>query len=260
MRKIPLFFFLISAILNYCYGDVDWKILVVRVFTNDQSVATKLLEEELYGTQYNVQMSVGDFLNLRPELELSVREFVKRPKINQHYLTDGTIEYGYHLSLVGGIIQEILPATQPVNLMVPMLCPTCRQPWPEHMHLPDGISLIPKDNEISDFSGIIIDCRGYTLEPCLFPKILSEGMVDVYSNDFADPQYLIMHGLATYYRDEEQAQIRTGENPLHIKAVGVTGDTKTNIIISTPDAQTIHSAQNNLNLLRECRVAIIVGE
>jgi hypothetical protein len=260
MRKILFFCFIISTILNPCYADVDWKILVVRVFTGDQSAATRLLKQELSGIQYNAHMSVGDFFDMHPELELPIYEYLKRPKIDQHYLTDGTIEYGYHLPLVGGIIQEILPDAQPVSLMVPMLCPTCRQPWPEHIHLPEGVSLIPKNNEASDFSGIIIDCRGLALEPCLFPRILSEGMVDVYSSDFADPQYLIMRGLATYHRDEKQTQIRTGENPLRIKAMGITGDCKTNIIISTSDAQTIHSAQNNLNLLRECRVAIIVGE
>ena len=260
MQKIPLFFFIISAILNYCYAEVDWKILVVKVFTSDQSAATRLLKQELYSVQYNAHMSVGDFIRLNPALESPMHEFLKRPKVNQHYLTDGTIEYGYHLPMIGGIIQEILPDAQPVSLMVPMLCPTCGQPWPEHQHLPDGISLIPKDNEVADFSGIIIDCRGLALKPCLFPKILSEGMVDVYSSDFADPQYLIMRGLATYYNNEEQAQMRIGEKPLRIRAVGITGENNTNIIISTADAQTIHSAQNNLNLLRECRVVIIVGE
>ena len=260
MRKIPLFFFIFAALLNHGHADVDWKILVVRVFTGNQSTATELLKQELYDIQYNAQMSVGEFLHLHPELESPLRESMKHPKVDRHYLTDGTIEYGYHLPLVGSIIQHVLPAARPANLMVPMLCPTCKQPWPAHTHLPEGISLIPKDSEFSDFSGIVIDCRGLELEPCLFPKILSDGMVDVYSSNFADPQSIIVRGLITYYDDEKQAQIRTGENPLRIQAMGITGDKKTNIIISTPDAHAIHSAQNNLNLLRECRVAIIVGE
>jgi hypothetical protein len=259
MRKIPLFLFILSILLNHCYADMDWRTLVVKVFTSDQSAATKLLKQELYGIQYDAHMSVGDFLHQNLTLEVKTDEFLKRPKVDQHYLTDGTIEYGYNLPLTGGIMQEILPAAQPVSLMVPMLCPTCGQPWPEHEHLPEGISLIPKDNEVSHFSGIIIDCRGHTLEPCLFPKILSEGMVNVYSRDFADPHYIILRGLAAYCDSEEWAKIRTGQNPLRIEAIGITDD-RTNIIISTPDAQTIHGAQNNLNLLRECRVAIIVGE
>jgi hypothetical protein len=260
MRKFPLFLFIVTALLNTCLADVDWARLVIRESTNDQTSATGLLKKELYNLQYDAEMRVADFLRMHPDLERSITEFLKRPKIDQHYLTDGTIEYGYQLPLVGGIIQALVPDVRPVQLMVPMLCPTCKQSWPRDRRLPEGITLIPKENEVSDFSGIIIDCRGFALTPCLFPRILDETLVEVYSGNFADSQYLTLRGLVTYYSDETKARLRIGDNPLLIKALGITGGKATDIKISTADAQRIHGSQNNLNLLRECRVAIIFGK
>ncbi|KPL15722.1 hypothetical protein AMJ74_00930 [candidate division WOR_3 bacterium SM1_77] len=260
MRRMPLFLFIVSAFLHPCFAEFDWARLILRESTNDQASATGILKKELYDLQYDSQMRVGDFLRTHPNLETLIIEFLKHPKIDQHYLTDGTIEYGYQLPLIGGIIREILPAAQPIQLVVPMLCPTCDQPWPGDKRLPEGITLIPRENEVSDFSGIIIDCRGFTLTPCLFPKILNETLVDVYSSNFADPHNLILRGLVAYYSDEMQAKSRIGENPLLIKALGVTGEKPTDIKISSVDAQRIHSSQNKLNLLRECRVAIVFGQ
>jgi hypothetical protein len=259
MRKIPLFLLLMSGFLHPDSADVDWAKLVLRGSTHDQSAATILLKQELYDLQYDAQTQVSDFLRSHPDREPSIIGFLKYPKIEQRYLTDGTIEYGYRLPLVGGIIQEILPDAGPVRLMVPMLCPTCGQPWPQDKRLPQGITLIPKDNEVTDFSGIIIDCRGFALKPCLFPKILNEAQADVYSSDFANAKYINLRGLVGYYDDEIQAKSRVGENPLIIRALGVTGKKPANIKISSLDAQRIHSSQNNLNLLRECRVAIVSG-
>jgi hypothetical protein len=260
MRKFPLFFFSVIVLFKICFADVDWARFVIRESTKDQTSATGLLKQELYNLQYDSKIRVGDFLRMHPDLERTITELLKRPKIDQHYLTDGTIEYGYQLPLAGGIIQTILPDVQPVQLMVPMLCPTCGQPWPEDKRLPEGVTLIPKENEVSDFSGIIVDCRGFALKPCIFPKILSEKLVEVYSNNFTDSQYLILRGLVAYYSDDTQARLRIGDNPLVVKALGITGDKATDIKISSADARLIHGSQNNLNLLRECRVAIIFGQ
>ncbi len=260
MRNLLLLVFMISAYLHPCFSDADWTRLVVRISTDDQAGATSLLRKELYDLQYDAQYTVGDFLFKHKEREASITEFLKNPKIEQRYLTDGTVEYGYQLPLAGGIIREIMPDAHPVQLMVPMLCPTCGQPWPHDKSLPEGVALIPKDNEFSDFSGIIIDCRGFALKPSIFPKILNENLVEVYSSDFADTQFLMLRGLVAYYDNETQAEFRVGQNPLTIKAIGVAGKVTADIKISSLDAQRIHSSQNNLNLLRECRVAIISGQ
>ena len=255
--------FLVFGIIAYghpCFADADWTRLVVRVSTNEQAKATSLLKEELYDLQYDAQLKLSDVLIKNPESESAIMESLENPKIEQHYLTDGTIEYDYQIPLTGSIIRETMPAARPVQLMVPMLCPTCGQPWPHDKSLPEGLTLIPKDNEFSDFTGIIIDCRGFVLRPCMFPKILNEKLGEVYSSNFTDPQFLVLRGLVAYYDDEAQAELRIGKNPMIIKATGVTGKVPTDIKISSRDAQGIHSSQNNLNLLRECRVAIIFGQ
>jgi len=251
---------MIFALMLPCFADVDWGTISLRESTNDQRAALGLLKEELYGLQYDASTKVGDILHKNHDQEEKVSTLLNHYRIEQHYLTDGTVEYVCELSLVPSIVAQLLPEQQPVQLVVPMLCPTCRQEWPADRMPPEGITLIPKDNEISDYSGIIIDCRDFALTSCLFPKIFSEAKLEVFSHNFADAHYIIQRGVVGYYRDETEAQSRVGDNPLVIRALGVVGKKSTDIKISSADTQRIHSSHNNLNLLRECRVAVIVGQ
>jgi hypothetical protein len=259
VRRMALFL-MIFALMLPCFADVDWANFILRESTTDQKLVLGLLRDELYGLQYDAQTRVGDLLRKNPDQEERVTELLNHYISDQHYLTDGTMEYGYELSLLPGIIAEIMPAQQSIQLVVPMLCPICKQEWPPDQKPPEGITLIPKDNEISDFSGIIIDCRDFALTPCLFPKIFNESMLEAFSSDFADAHYVIRRGLAGYYGDETEAESRIGENPLVIRALGVIGKKRTDIKISSADTKRIHSSQNILNLLRECRVAIVFGQ
>jgi len=77
--------------------------------------------------------------------------------------------------------------------------------------------------------------------------------------NFADTNFVVQYGLVTYNANNVQSYTRIGDKPLRIKALDVFGNKRTNIKISAHDSQRIHGSQNNLNLLRECRVAIIFG-
>jgi len=259
MRKLLLFLFTLSILAQPCLGDTDWSRLVVRQSTSDHAKAVELLRIELYELQFDAKMNVGEFLRKHRDREKMVAELLQGYKMDQHYLTDGTIEYDYYLALTSGIIAAILPETKPVGFVVPMLCPCCGQTWPAEKQPSEGITLIPKEIEKTNFSGIVIDCRGLKLNPCLFPKVFNDSLNEVFSVNFADTNYVAQYGLVTYTTNDAQSHSRIGDKPLRIKALGVFGDKRTDIKISTHDSQRIHGSQNNLNLLRECRVAIIFG-
>jgi len=259
MRKILLFIFTLSMLAQPCFGDMDWANLTIRQSTNDQSKAVELLKTELHELQYDADMNVGDFFHKHRDQENMALELLRGHKMDQHYLTDGTIEYVYCLPLTPGIIAAILPESKPVKFVVPMLCPCCGQAWPAEKQPPEGITLIPKEIETTDFSGIVIDCRGLKLTPCLFPKIFNDSLNEVFSVNFADTNYIVQHGLIRYNADSVQSYSRIGDRPLRITALDVLGNKRTDIKISSYDSQRIHGSQNNLNLLRECRVAIIFG-
>ncbi len=239
---------------------MDWEQLVLKESAPDQSQAVSLLRTEFYSLQYDATKTVGDFIKTHSDREKPIISQLKNHKTLQFYLTDGTIEYGFNMPFAPSLIALLLPAKQPVQLVVPMLCPQCGQDWPAELPPPEGLELTPKETETTDFTGIIIDCRGTQLMPCLFPKVFNEKLQEVYSINFAAPQYAIERGLVIYMKNEVTGHQRTGNNPLRVKALGTVGDTHTDIIISASDARRIHGSKNNLNSLRECRVVILFGQ
>jgi hypothetical protein len=84
-------------------------------------------------------------------------------------------------------------------------------------------------------------------------------MEEVYSVNFAELSSVVNNGLVLYTTQDLYNHPRVGYNPLRIKAIGVSGKNPTDIKISQLDARRIHGLQKNIELLKECRVAIIVG-
>ena len=64
-----------------------------------------------------------------------------------------------------------------------------------------------------------------------------------------------------YLKSVEAARenARVTNNPLVIRATGVKGSNKTDIVISDEDAAKIKELDSNLNFLRECRVVAIIN-
>jgi len=241
-------------------AEMDWENMIIKVSDRDQAKTAELLREELYTLQYDGNRTVGDFLkvNFDRENRLTGLLFEYR-MMSQRYLTDGSIEHVNQLPVSGKIIALLLPETKPVKLTVPMLCPYCGQEWPKDRPIPEGVELIPKQIESTEYTGIIIDCRGFQLSPCLYPKIYNERLEELYSINFAGLQYVIDGGLVLYTTKDLYNNPRIGYNPLRIQAIGIVGERLTDIKISSFDARRIHGSIKNLKLLKECRVAIIFG-
>ncbi len=250
---------LCGTIASLCFAEMDWEHLVLIESASDQIQGTDLLKEALYNVKYDSKRTVGDFLRDFPERDAVLADHVARYKLDQYYLTDGTVEYGFHLLLTQSIMPLLIPAKKPAKLIVPMLCPVCDQDWPTGKQPPAGIQLKPKALDRTNYTGIIIDCRDINLTPCLFPVVYDEKMQEIYSINFADTAAVLERGFVIYTESEASAVPRTGDNPLKIRALAPSGDLGTDIRIPAAAAQRIHGSQNNLALLRECRVAVIVG-
>ena len=106
------------------------------------------------------------------------------------------------------------------------------------------------------------------LRPCLFPKIWDAEMNLIYERNMLNPKITAM---ARYFSIKDifaggpsglspEIAAVTGSRPLRIFARGVFGSTPTDPIISREDALLIISTEENRNLLREGRVAIIVDD
>lgn len=261
MLKLKFFFVLFCLLATGpTSGDMDWETYTLKVSATDQAAAFDLLKREFYDLQYDQSMLVKDFLKVNNHLNDKISNLLTEYRVlKQNYLTDGSTEYVYNLSLTNKIMFYILPKTSAVNLVVPMLCPYCGQEWPDGKPVPPDLELVPKEIEANEYTGIIIDCRGLNLKPCIFPVIYNDVLEEIYSVNFADPSFIIDQGLVLYTMQDLYNDSRIGKNPLRIKATAVIGSSQTVIRISNSDAQRIHGSKNNLNLLRECRLAVIFG-
>jgi hypothetical protein len=108
-------------------------------------------------------------------------------------------------------------------------------------------------------------------EPCIFPKICDTDMNLIYERNMVDPQGVRQNTMVRYAAEEAvfrptpsglspELSALVGANPLRIIARGVFGARPTDPIIDRQDALLIISSENNRRLLREGRVAIILGD
>ncbi len=260
VRYSLVFIASLVILIHPCFAEMDWEHLVLVESAADQAMAIDVLKRGLYSVQYDARMKVGDFMRAAPDRQSSLADYISRYRMDQYYLTDGTVEYGFSLSLTPAILSLLLPAIEPVRLVVPMLCPTCNQDWPTGMQPPPGLQLQPKAMEESRYTGVVIDCRGMDINPCLFPTIFDEKENEIYSVNFTDLDKVVERGIVLYADSDFAASPRTGNNPIRIRATAVVGEGKTDVNISSREAQRLHGSQNILNLLRECRVAIVSGQ
>jgi hypothetical protein len=259
MKKLLIFPFVLTLLMaGIAPVEFDWTRFVMTITTTENTDITNLLQKALLSIQYDGARTIADYLLSHPGTDGRLRKIISDcTHTTQHFLTDGGMEYAHALPLTNRIMQELLPDRQPVQLLVPMLCPLCGREWPQEKSIPDTIALIPQQTNQSEYTGIIIDCRGYGLTPCLFPRILTSNGHEVYSANFAASNHIIEWGLVQYTTDADLRPPRAGREPLIIKAEGILPATPTDIVISLTDAQRIHGSTKNVQLLKECRVVII---
>ncbi len=246
------------GVMSIVWADMDWEHLTLRSSASEPKDAYTALQNEFYNLAYDETRTVGEYLQFQQDRKNRLQGmFLEYRHLTKSYLTDGTVEYVYHLPLKNLILTSLIPETRPVKLIVPMLCPCCEQDWPPGKPVPEGIELVPKQIEPIEYSGIIIDCRNVGFSPSLFPRVVDNTGNVIYSIDYAYKNAVIEDGLALYTTKSTVSIARAGNAPLRIQALGTRGDNKSDIIISTADALRIHGSRNNIDLLKECRIVII---
>ena len=109
------------------------------------------------------------------------------------------------------------------------------------------------------FSGLLVECKGISLQPGMVPLLVDEDGAILYGPAFASRDHAVERGLVSYMRDMASAKKnpRVGPNPLIVKAVRTMQDKPSNIVISHADAAKIRGLAQNVNLLHQCRVILV---
>ena len=110
------------------------------------------------------------------------------------------------------------------------------------------------------FSGLVIDCTDIQLRPALSPRVLSQSGNEVYGTSNVNKDFAVQQGVMGYLKniDTAKTNARVANNPLVIKAVGVQGANRADIVISDEDAARIERYSANNDFLKECRVIAII--
>ncbi len=109
----------------------------------------------------------------------------------------------------------------------------------------------------TDYTSLLIDCRGLGLEPMIFPSVYNDDGVEVYGRKFVDSAIAAKYGTVAFCGAEEEARSikRAGGHPLFTIALkSVHG----NPVISNRDARRILGSTVTRNNLKKCRVILIL--
>ena len=182
---------------------------------------------------------VNDVINTK------VRGFIRgaRQVGDPKYLSDTSVEVEYSVSM-SGISDIILP---PLTVAAP----------PPGAAQPGTGAATPTTGGIT---GVIIDARGLKTRPAMAPRILDQNGNAVYGPGTYDRSYAVTNGVAGYSKTLEAAQKdpRVLGNPLVVKGISTSGTNRTDIVISNADVSKIDLANRSYNVLKDCRVLILL--
>ncbi len=122
-----------------------------------------------------------------------------------------------------------------------------------------GTPQIPQAPKDMEYTGLIVDAVGLSVQECLNPKIVMEDGQVVYSQGFVDSNILANHHVAGYVKglDEARRHDRVTANPLMIKALALAEGSHTDLVIHQADAQLVHLDPKHLDFLKKAKVLIV---
>lgn len=152
---------------------------------------------------------------------------------------------------------------------------------------PNLVGLFPRNNEIiseldffrpldyrrEDFTGIIIyardeyivhgENRTASLEPALFPRLLSPDLKVIYQGNMVREEALLQNGMVHYSInrgfDKNEMRQWVGNKPLQISARRIYGKLRTDIILSEEDCRLILANEADNQLLQEGKILILLS-
>lgn len=188
--------------------------------------------------------------------------------VDTRYMSTGDVEVDVEVPLTGIILDAVLPMDFGGGALMTggqLLCPTCGQPWPAGKPVPAGVTLIQAGEGAGTqsagvFTGLVIDARGLSLRPAMAPRVLDDRGEEVYGSKYVSREYAVDIGMVGYEKDINRARQneRVADNPLIVTAVESGGPNKTDVVISSVDANKIHNAAANMNFLQHCKVMFIL--
>lgn len=193
--------------------------------------------------------------NLTLDHELQIKDKIAidedfREKYNEIFQTNKisyTVKYKKNKVYVGGNFS----LTGKDSLIYYLQNDYIGEPFPEFQKIP-----LPPE-----YTGLIIDARHLDAKPALFPRVLSDNGLEIYSSKFVDKSAVMARGMAKYLsnpKDSMANESLIGKKPFYIVALNVTGKNRTDLVIPAKEAVKLLSAEKTRNQLKKCKVIILL--
>ena len=104
----------------------------------------------------------------------------------------------------------------------------------------------------------MVDARGLDAKPALVPVLTDEDGKEVYSPAFISREYAVQQGVCVYARAIGEQERRVGTRPLLAKGLRTVAGRVCDIVISNADASKIRGDSAHLEMLKQCRVIILL--
>lgn len=141
--------------------------------------------------------------------------------------------------------------------LVPLVCPTCGQRWPEARPFPVGVE--QGGAEGPPITGIVLQAGNLRYEPALFPRLVDLEGHEVYGPAFARDDAVHVDGLVAYLSPgDPHLSHRVGANPLVLTPLGVRATC--DFVLGDDDVRKMHGSARSLKMLQECRVVVVNGD
>jgi hypothetical protein len=139
-------------------------------------------------------------------------------------------------------------ATLPLNKLITSLdmsYPELEFPLPLYMPI------------ATDYSSLVIDCRGLDIMPMVFPSIFNEDGLEIYGPSYIKSTYAEKFGIVSYAHNEEEARrhIKYGSRPYYTVALK---SVKRSPVLSYRDINKIFASPVTREELKKCKVIMII--
>jgi len=115
----------------------------------------------------------------------------------------------------------------------------------------------------SNFTSLVIDCRGYMINPSLKPKILNPYRQAIITFDNVKWEVIEKQGFIKYICDISGLKALkdlVGDNPYIIPAIGSYGINNTDVIVSEENIRLFYGNPKNFELIKNGKIILLIDK
>lgn len=114
-------------------------------------------------------------------------------------------------------------------------------------------------SKLDSFTGLIIDASQFNFSPGLASRILTPVGIPLINRSQIKKEFIKKWGFIGYSRNLEEAKknLRVGDNPLIVEAIGVKGKYNSDAVIDADKAEVIWSLPESRIFLEESKIIIV---